>query len=485
MDKRKHGVMMQAFEWYLPEDMKHWDNLAQKSEELSNAGITALWLPPAYKGQAGIHDVGYGVYDLYDLGEFDQKGSIPTKYGTREQFLNCIKKLQEHGIDVYCDVVFNHMMGADESEIVVATEHSPTDREETISGYEEIQAWTKFNFTARNGKYSDFTWDKSCFDGTDWNQRDKETAIFKFKGQQWDEGVDKENGNYDYLMGADLSFNNNIVRNQLKTWGDWFVRTTKLDGFRLDACKHIDSNFFPEWLNHLRNLYSKELFSVGEYWSKDIYTLKNYLEESENCMSLFDVPLHFKLHEISNSNGSFDLTKIFDSTLVSENPVKSVTFVDNHDTQTGQALESPIENWFIPQAYAIILLRTQGYPCIFYGHYYGMQNHELPSFKETIDKLLFVRHNKIGGLEHQYLDDKNVVGWTFEGEENTQNTGCAVILTDTAKNQKKMYVGLRHAGEVWTDILGNAKEEVTIDKEGNGLFKVNDGSVSVYCKKEN
>ena len=35
----------------------------------------------------------------------------------------------------------------------------------------------------------------------------------------------------------------------------------------------------------------------------------------------------------------------------------------------GQALESFIESWFKPSAYAIILLRNAGYPCIFYGDY--------------------------------------------------------------------------------------------------------------------
>lgn len=34
------------------------------------------WLPPAYKGIGGKDEVGYGVYDVYDLGEFDQKGTI-------------------------------------------------------------------------------------------------------------------------------------------------------------------------------------------------------------------------------------------------------------------------------------------------------------------------------------------------------------------------------------------------------------------------
>ena len=44
----------------------------------------------------------------------------------------------------------------------------------------------------------------------------------------------------------------------------------------------------------------------------------------------------------------------------------------NHDTQPYQALEAPIEPFFKPLAYALILLRFDGYPCIFYGDLYGM-----------------------------------------------------------------------------------------------------------------
>jgi alpha-amylase len=52
--------------------------VAEKAPDLAKAGITSLWLPPAYKGTGGGMDVGYGIYDLFDLGEFDQKGSVRT-----------------------------------------------------------------------------------------------------------------------------------------------------------------------------------------------------------------------------------------------------------------------------------------------------------------------------------------------------------------------------------------------------------------------
>ena len=145
----KKGVMMQYFEWYLDDDATLWQKVKANAKELSEAGFSALWLPPAYKGQAGIHDVGYGVYDLYDLGEFDQKGSIPTKYGTKDEYLAAIKALHEVGIDVYADMVFNQKMGADGLEIVKVVETNAADRDEDISKPEDIEAWTYFDFKGR------------------------------------------------------------------------------------------------------------------------------------------------------------------------------------------------------------------------------------------------------------------------------------------------------------------------------------------------
>jgi hypothetical protein len=66
-----------------PADGTLWRQMERRAPELAAAGITSVWLPPVYKGAAGAADVGYSVYDLYGLGEFDQQGSIRTRYSTR------------------------------------------------------------------------------------------------------------------------------------------------------------------------------------------------------------------------------------------------------------------------------------------------------------------------------------------------------------------------------------------------------------------
>ena len=467
----QYGLMMQYFEWYLPDDASLWKTLKENAAKLKTMGVSAVWLPPAYKGAQGIHDVGYGAYDLYDLGEFDQKGTIPTKYGTKDEYLEAVKTLQAKGIDVYADIVLNHKMGADETEQVSAEEFNASDRDQMIGDKKVILGWTKFTFPGRNGKYSDFTWNWTHFDGIDWDQSTGKSGIYRLDGKTFDSDVDEENGNYDYLMGSDLDFENPEVQEELYRWGEWYLNTT-------------GSSFYRQWLPAMREKTGKELFTVGEYWHWDVNHLESYLEKVNNEMSLFDVPLHLHFHDASRAHGSYDLRTIFDNTLVSRRPMEAVTFVDNHDSQPGQSLESWVEDWFKPMAYAMILLRESGYPCLFYGDYMGIPHSGIAPMKPVLDKLLKLRKKYAYGPQHDYLDDPNVIGWTREGSADHKGSGCAVVISDGTGGTKHMYIGKQFAGCHFVDEMKNAKYNIKIDEDGFGDFYVNRGAVSVWIQKE-
>ena len=174
--------LMQYFEWYLPSDSTLWNKVTKDSSHISNLGVTHIWLPPAYKGQSGTTDVGYGVYDLYDLGEFNQKGSIPTKYGTKDEYLNAIRNLKDNNIKVLADIVLNHKLGADELEEVIAVQSDFSDRNVNTSTAKMIKAWTKYTFPGRGNTYSDFKWDWTHFHGVDWDEETRTSSIYKFYG---------------------------------------------------------------------------------------------------------------------------------------------------------------------------------------------------------------------------------------------------------------------------------------------------------------
>ena len=469
----ENRTLIQLFEWYLPADGCHWRRTGEAAEYLASLGITDVWLPPAYKGQAGIHDVGYGVYDLYDLGEFDQKGSVPTKYGTRGDYLAAIDALHAQGLRVLADVVLNHRMGADQLECVRATKCDSRDRRRRLVENKKILAWTGFQFPARKRKYSAFKWSAEHFTAVDWNQQTGTSAVYKLMGRRWSEKVDGEYGNYDYLMGADVNFANPEVREELLRWGKWYFETAKLDGVRLDAVKHISYAFFVWWLKSMRRDLRREFFAVGEYWHSDVNVLKGYLENSHRTMSLFDVSLHFKFLRAGMEGRDFDLRTIFDDTLVSAEPKFAVTFVDNHDTQPGQALQSWIPGWFKPLAYALILLREQGTPCVFFGDLFGIPHDDIAPVRE-LENLLRVRRDYAKGAQTDYFDHGNVIGWTREG-------GMAAVLSNGDEGWKTMKLGT--PGQVFIDALGNRDEEITVGENGWADFTVKAGSVSVWIPK--
>lgn len=478
--KKINGIIMQYFEWYMDCKQNLWNQISNDAENLSKVGVTALWLPPAYKGFGGKDEVGYAVYDVYDLGEFDQKGTIKTKYGSKDEYLNCILNLKQNGIESYADVVLNHKMGADFLQTIPATKVDWGNHKQEISDQENIKVATKYTFPGRKHKYSDFEWNWTHFNGIDYAENTKENAIFKFKDKEWNEAVDEEFGNYDYLMGADIDFKNTEVIEECYKWGKWYIEFTNVDGFRLDAVKHIPAFFYKDWIEKLRKETGKELFTVGEYWSGDITKLHRYIEETEGRIALFDVPLHYNFEKASKDE-NYDLTKILDETLVKENPNKAVAFVDNHDTQPGQALESFVEKWFKPIAYSIILLRNTGYPCVFYGDYYGIPHDNIEEVKE-LKSIMKLRKEKAYGEQHDYFDNSNCIGWTCEGDEEHIKSGLAVIISNKEFFEKKMYVGKHFAGDKFIDALGNCEDEIIIDDEGNGIFKVNGKSISIWVR---
>ncbi len=479
----KNKTMMQYFEWYLPANGLHWRRCQAQAKALCEAGITMVWLPPAYKGAAGNQSVGYDVYDMYDLGEFEQKGAVATKYGTREEYLAAVRALQACGIEVLADVVLNHRMGADGTETVGAILQQSNDRNRDISGVQQIAAWTKFDFAARAGKYSDFCWNSSHFSGTDWDDAGKRGGIFRFEGKTWNRETDSENGNYDYLMGADLDTDSPEVIAETMRWGEWYLDTVGVDGFRLDAVKHIGFDFYRNWMEKMCAYRGREMFMVGEYWSREVARLTHYLDVTQHRLSLFDVPLHFHFYQAATSNGNYDMARMFADTLTGIDAGHAVTFVDNHDTQPGQALVSFIPAWFKPLAYAIILLRDAGIPCVFYGDYYGIP-HDNVAPVAGLKTLLKIRQNYAYGAESMYFDHASVVGFTRAGDEEHENSGVVVLMTDSAAGTKKMCAGGRLAGRTMVEVLHGGSNIVTLDGAGSGEFSVAGGSVSVWVTKE-
>lgn len=434
----------------------------------------------------GDQDVGYGIYDLWDLGEFDQKGTVRTKYGTKKELLEAIDELHKNEIKVYADVVLNHKGNADFEEEFMARMVDQNNREKDVSEDMKIKAWTGFDFPGRAGKYSDFIWHYYHFTGVDYDANTDTKAIFRIlgDGKYWDEGVSDEKGNFDYLMNADIDHSHPEVREEIFKWVDWFMEETGVDGFRYDALKHISDEFIYDLSKHIMENKKDDFYLFGEYWQYDEGQIDGYLDDTDWKIDLFDVPLHFHMQEASKSNGNYDMRNIFNNTIVENHPLQAVIFVDNHDSQPGQSLDSWVEDWFKEIAYSLILFRKDGYPCIFAGDYYGLKGEiKKDPLKEMIDKMLDVRKKYSFGDQDEYFDNPQVVGWVRRTDNETSSLAVLISIGDMA--EKQMFVGEEEAGKVYIDLSGNNKNQVTIDEDGNGIFNVGPGSVSYWAAEEN
>ncbi len=479
--KMGNGIMMQGFEWYLSDDGNYYNMMKEKARQLKESGFTAIWIPPVFKA-TGISDVGYGIYDMYDLGEFDQKGSVRTKYGTKDELLDMIKVIHREGLQVYADVVMNHKAGGDGTEKFMAVKVDWEDRTKELEPPRDIEAWTLFDFPGRNGKYSDFKWNFNHFSGVDYDNISGEKGIFRIVGENkgWNLGVSGEMGNYDYLMFADINHAHPEVREDFKRWAEWFVNETGVDGFRLDAVKHIDTDFMKDFKNCLREKFGNDFYIVGEYWIDSLESEEGYLNSTDFDIDIFDVGLHYNFYQAGIQGQAYDLRSIFHNTLVAKYPGQAVTFVDNHDSQPGQSLQSWVEPWFKEMAYALILLRKAGYPCVFYGDYYGTEGeNSFGGMKDSIDRLVYLRKNCCFGEEDDYFENENLIGWVRRGNEEN-NGKAAVLVSNKDGGGIRMFMGEESKGEIYRDYLGHREEEVLIDDGGYGDFFVNGGSVSAW-----
>lgn len=168
------------------------------------------------------------------------------------------------------------------------------------------------------------------FSGVDWDQKHEKNDIYKIVGPQkdWAPDVSTENGNYDYLMFADLDHSNPEVCSDLLYWGVWVTNRLSISGMRLDAAKHFSTRFQKKFVQHVRDEANSKFFVIGEYWTGNVSDIHNYLEKLDYEALAYDVPLLERFSAVSHAKKA-DLRTLFDGTLVQSRPSHAVVRRDN------------------------------------------------------------------------------------------------------------------------------------------------------------
>ena len=405
-------VMMQAFYWDVPvddqaKDGTWWDHLSSLAPELRTAGVSSLWTPIPAKGNWGIYDSGYGIYDHYDLGNYEQKGTIETRYGSRAELEQMIATMHKAGIKVYSDVVLNHLYGGDENFEAnpVVTAYVKAGRGEP---YPESDIQWK-NDTAYTRTHLFFP--KHTGEGEpnyEWNYQHFHPSTATDSLTDFTDDVLRPRTKF---FGNDLDTYNEEVQQRLCDWGKWLKGTIGFDGFRLDFVRGLQPEFVSRWVKGLPLQDGKQPFIVGEYWAEDGRYIKEWVDsvaQGGANVHAFDFPLKFALTEMCNKSGDeFDMSQLAHAGMIRNSdgfalPAGNVvTFVDNHDT--GKEHDKWLTKDFA-MAYAYILTH-EGTPCVFYPHYYAVTQHDVDdkSLEVTAPADLQMAIRELIDIRRQYL----------------------------------------------------------------------------------
>jgi alpha-amylase len=404
-----------------------WDHLRIQANDFARAGFSAIWLPPPQKGASGTFSSGYDLFDDYDLGSKNQKGTTPTRYGTREQLQQCAAVLRANGIDIYLDLVENQRDGDD--------------------GH--------FNF-----RYVDAL-------GVDAKGRFPKGPIDFHPHVPEDPGVFTDA----FQFGRDLApINGGSPKGQcgeeLLKAADWLTRALDIQGFRLDNAKGVSTDFLVRLLQHGA---VRGKFAVGEFADGNISLIQAWTNAVQHLSSGFDFPLHFVLKQMCNSPGNFNMATLDHAGLAGVDPLGAVTFVENHDTDRGGVGGPIIQNKLLAYAY---ILTAEGYPCVFYRDYSKDKN--CFGLKDGIERLIWIHERLAAGPTEQRWKDAGVFAFERLGGRhllvglNKDGAAARTIRVQTGfpPNTELQNFTDDHASRARTD--GQSALTMTIPRNVNG-----------------
>ena len=292
-----------------------WPQLTAKMPEIAEAGYDSLWLPNPAKGNSGAYSYGYDQFDPFDLGSTNQQGTVATRWGTQDQLIQMVQMAHRFGIRVYFDNVVNH-------------------RASTVPGYPGSGTPTNyypglipqdFHLQTVSGGYKNWPsvgdpyW---CTTSVVQNQpllglcdlAQEPGAINWNFGNNIGDTIPKPffvrfTGRPDLYMdtnGPSLGGNwhpfdghgqpvPEYVQDYLTRAAMWTLYTTKCDGFRLDAVKHVPVGFFgaetgqtddPSFTGYTGGI--QAMYDYVHGYGSNV-TANGYLETDGNRNSLFNI----------------------------------------------------------------------------------------------------------------------------------------------------------------------------------------------------
>ncbi|REK74919.1 alpha-amylase family glycosyl hydrolase [Paenibacillus paeoniae] len=317
------------------------NGVTAKLDYLQELGVGGIWLMPINESPS-YH--GYDVTDYY---------AINPEYGTLDDLRRLLDEAHKRDIKVIMDLVVNHS----------SSEH-PWFKEALADGSSPYRNWYSF------AEAGDKLQTDGAVDGNPWHSYGSQRYLGIFWGGM-----------------PDLNFDEPKVREEMIKIGQYWLEQG-LDGFRLDAAKHIYGDFkstvnSPEvqaankkWWQEFRagmNEVNPDAYLIGEVWDS-LAIIAPYFDQALDSAFHFD--LADKLIGATRSESDPDLAFSLERAYKVYEKSSGGTFVDapflsNHDQN--RVMSELRGNADHAKMAAALLLTLPGTPYVYYGEEIGMQ----------------------------------------------------------------------------------------------------------------
>ena len=424
--KSENGVMMQSFYWDVEPRGEWWSILTDHLTDWSESGIDRLWLPVATKGQSGGYSMGYDPSDYFDFGEFDQHGTVITRFGSRKDLESLIDKAHELKLEVIADIVINHNSGGGE-------EYNPYRDKNTYSLFDENHGNASGMF---NRTYENF-YPNSTSNYDDGSLFYEETNL---------------DHNQEYVQDWLWKSENSVAK--------YYQTVMGFDGWRFDYVLGFEPWVIKAWLTEVGG------FSVSELWDGNPQVLAKFVDETGS--GVFDFSTFYKLEEALDRFN--DLTYLDKEMLWQTHPKKAVTFTANHDTEKDTNEDNKIAPENKLKAYAYILTHP-GYPTLFYSDY------ENPDFKTPLKQLIQI-HNSlaVGPTQILYVDNDEYI---MKRDGDGENPGL-ILYINNSDTVKRRSVTTNWKQTYLLDYSKNTSFVARTDDQGASQLEVPANGFAVY-----
>jgi glycosidase len=339
-----HGVTYEIFVQSWADTNKDgigdFQGVIQSLDYLEDLGVEAIWFMPIHPSPS-YHK--YDVTDYYD---------VHPDYGSMDDFRELVEEAHKRDIHIIMDLVVNHSSNQHPWFIEAA--------KGTTNPFRDYYVWANRDSIADEIAKKEITLDSDNI-------------------RQWHPNGNDSEHYYGFFTGEmpDLNFDNPELRQEIYKIGRFWLEEIGVDGFRLDAAKHIYPDDQPEdnhafWAEFRQEMekVKPDVYLVGEIWGQK-ELLAPYFK---GLQAVFNFDWWFAMNDLFNERGVKDFAQNHQEArkLYAQfrpdfiDPI----FLGNHDQNR---ILSVLEGDTAQQKLALALLMTSpGAPYLYYGEEIGM-----------------------------------------------------------------------------------------------------------------